>query len=70
MADKYFSAREYTDMIVLYGEVGEDAVEAANLYAERFPGRKIFPDANVILSCIRRARKTGCVLQIETETKK
>ncbi|KYQ53422.1 Alpha-1,2-mannosyltransferase ALG9, partial [Trachymyrmex zeteki] len=49
MADKYFSAREYTDMIVLYGEVGEDAVEAANLYAERFPGRKIFPDANVIL---------------------
>jgi len=67
MADKYFSAQEYTDMIIIYGEAGEDAIEAANLYAERFPGRKIFPDANVISSCVRRARETGCVLQIETE---
>ena len=39
MADKYFSAQEYTDMIIIYGEAGEDAIEAANLYAERFPGR-------------------------------
>lgn len=34
-----FTHREYTDMLVVYGEAGRNAVAAARLYAERYPNR-------------------------------
>ncbi|XP_018393522.1 PREDICTED: uncharacterized protein LOC108772487, partial [Cyphomyrmex costatus] len=58
-----YSAQEYADMVIVYGEAGRNARFAARLYAEQFPGRA-HPTYNVILRCIRRLRETGSVLRI------
>ena len=50
-------------MIIAYGIAGKNAHAATRLYAERFLARERHPDGNVFLSCIRRLRETGTVLQ-------
>ncbi|XP_018403097.1 PREDICTED: uncharacterized protein LOC108780024 [Cyphomyrmex costatus] len=58
-----YSAQEYADMIIVYGETDRNARFAARLYAEQFP-RRAHPTYSVILRCIRRLRETGSVLRI------
>jgi hypothetical protein len=38
----FYNNDEKTDMILIYGECGKNATDAADLYAERFPDR-IYP---------------------------
>jgi len=56
---RYYTAEEYTDMLITYGMAGENILAAAQLYAERFPDRERHPDHNVIFQCVQRARETG-----------
>ncbi|XP_018392459.1 PREDICTED: uncharacterized protein LOC108771621, partial [Cyphomyrmex costatus] len=58
-----YSMREYTDMVIMYGVAGENALAAARLYAERFPEREQHPGVHTILRCIHRFRQTRSVLQ-------
>lgn len=57
-----YSAEEYTEMLILYGEAGRSAFAAAALYAERYPERERHPSHHVILGCVQRARETGCLM--------
>src|SRR5580765_4723353 len=54
---------EYCDMVIIYGECGENVTVAAQEYAIRFPERRA-PNRNVILRLINRIRQTGSVLRI------
>lgn len=56
-----YSAAEYLEMIIIFGECGRNATEAARVYAERFPDRT-HPDNKVILRAIARTQETGQVL--------
>lgn len=56
-----YTPNEYCDMIIIYGECGESAQNAAQEYAIRFPQRRA-PNAQVILRLINRIRQTGSVL--------
>lgn len=57
-----YSAEEYTEMLIFYGEAGRSASGAAALYAERYPERERHPSHHVILGCVQRARETGCLM--------
>jgi len=58
----WFTAEEYTDMIICYGMAGQNASAAMRLYAERFPNRERHPSSKTILGCIQRARETGLLV--------
>jgi len=45
---RYYTAQEYTDMLITYGMAGENAIAAARLYTERFPERERHPQDSVI----------------------
>ncbi|GBP36467.1 hypothetical protein EVAR_88047_1 [Eumeta japonica] len=49
-----FTAEEYGDMILLYGEARCDAAEALRLYRERYPARRRPPGAHVISEAFQR----------------
>lgn len=57
-----FTPEEYTDMIVAYGLAGENTRVAAQIYAERFPGRARLPTKNTILRVVQRLREKGCLV--------
>lgn len=62
-----YTAREYRDMLVIYGIAGESALAASRLYAERFPNRR-HPSVNTILKCFNRAGDTGQLLPDRRDT--
>lgn len=49
----FFTAREYAEMILMYGECNRNATRAAREYHARFPNRRA-PDKNVILNLMNR----------------
>lgn len=58
-----YEIREYSDMLLIYGECRCVARAAARLYEERYPDRR-HPNHNVFLSLINRVRETGCLLPL------
>jgi len=54
---RYYTAEEYTDMLIIYGMAGENALVATRLYTERFPERERHPQDSVIFQCVQRARE-------------
>jgi hypothetical protein len=51
-------------MLILYGECGRNAREDAREYAIRFSQRLPYPNYNVILRLVNRARVTGSFVRI------
>lgn len=56
-----YTAAEYCDMLILYGECGSNANETARQYVIRYPERR-HPNHVVILNLINRTRETGNLL--------
>lgn len=52
-----FSAQEYADMILLYGEARGSSAGALALYRERFPHRRAPHNARVIVNAFQRIRE-------------
>lgn len=57
-----YNPSEYIDMVIMYGNCGNNAAAAANLYAESFPNREHHPSPGTILGAIQRGRFNGNVL--------
>jgi hypothetical protein len=57
-----YTAAEYAEMLILYGECGRNARENAREYAIRFPRRLSHPNYNVFLRLVYRARDTGSLV--------
>ncbi|KAL1490093.1 hypothetical protein ABEB36_012835 [Hypothenemus hampei] len=57
-----YTAAEYTEMIILFGECGRNAREAARVYGERFPKRLRYPDHKTILHVLARSREIGALI--------
>lgn len=53
-----FSNTELVDMVLIYGEVGGNAVRAKELYRERFPNRRI-PDSRTFSNTVQHLRDHG-----------
>lgn len=56
-----YTNTEYLDMLLLYGETGQNLRAAERLYRERFPHRR-HPSGNTILRVVQRVRDTGKVM--------
>jgi predicted DNA-binding protein YlxM (UPF0122 family) len=62
-----YSAADYVEMLLIYGECGRNARAAARMYAQRFPNRN-HPNHKVILSAIARTIEAGHILPNRKET--
>lgn len=56
-----FTAEEYCEMLIIYGECGRNSAVAAEEYANRFPNRR-HPKYGVFLRLVNRARNTGSLV--------
>lgn len=56
-----YSASEYIDMLLIYGECRKNAREAAREYAARYPNRR-HPERKLFSAIERRGRETGSVV--------
>ncbi|GJQ65997.1 hypothetical protein Trydic_g4090 [Trypoxylus dichotomus] len=56
-----FSPSELCDLILIYGEVGQDVEEAQREYKERFPSRQC-PSEEVITKTLRSLREQGTLM--------
>jgi hypothetical protein len=56
-----YSATDYLEMIIIFGECGRNAREAARVFSECFPNRN-HPDHKVILRAMARTQEIGQVL--------
>jgi hypothetical protein len=56
-----YSAADYVEMLIIFGECGRNAREAARIFSDRFPDRPS-PDHKTILRVLARAQETGKVL--------
>jgi hypothetical protein len=54
-----YTAAEYAEMLIIYGECRRNAREDAREYAIRFPRRLPHPNYNVFLRLVYRARTLG-----------
>ena len=54
-----FNNVEMTDMLLIFGETHQNSREAARLYAERFPGRNVYPRHTEFVILRDRLRNTG-----------
>jgi AraC-like DNA-binding protein len=61
-----YSAADYVEMLIIFGECGRNAKEAARIFSERFPDRPS-PDHKTILRVLARAQETGKVLPNRNE---
>jgi hypothetical protein len=59
-----YTAAEYAEMLIIYGECRRNAREDAREYAIRFPRRLPHPNYNVFLRLVYRARDTGSLVPI------
>jgi hypothetical protein len=57
-----YTAAEYAEMPIIYGDCRRNAREDAREYAIRFPRRLPYPNYNVFLRLVYRARDTGCLV--------
>jgi hypothetical protein len=57
-----YTAAEYAEMLIIYGECRRYASEDAREYAIRFPGRLPHPNYNVFLRLVYCARDTGSLV--------
>jgi hypothetical protein len=57
-----YTAAEYAEMLIIYGECRRNALEDAREYAIRFPRRLPHPNYNVFLRLVYRARDTGSLV--------
>jgi hypothetical protein len=55
-----YSAADYVKMLIIFGECGRNAREAARIFSDRFPDRPS-PDHKTILRVLARAQETGNV---------
>jgi hypothetical protein len=62
-----FSAADYLEMIIIFGECGRNVTEAARVLSECFPDRN-HPDHKVTLPAIARTHETGQVLPNRKES--
>jgi hypothetical protein len=62
-----YSAVDYVEMLLIYGECGRNARAAARMYAQRFPNRNHL-NHKVILSTVARTIETGHILPNRKET--
>lgn len=53
-----YSNSELVDMLLMYGEAGQNCRLAQRYYAERFPGRR-HPNSRIFVSLTQRLRDTG-----------
>ena len=67
MPRRVFSAREYGDMILLYGEAHGNASAALRLYRQRFPNREYPSDPRVITAAYQRVVENRPVATITAE---
>jgi hypothetical protein len=62
-----YSAADYVEMlIIIFGECGQNAREAARMFSDRFPDRPS-PDHKIILRVLARARETRKLLPNRNE---
>jgi hypothetical protein len=54
-----YTAAEYAEMLIIYGECRRNALEDSKEYAIRFPRRLPHPNYNVFLRLVYRAQDTG-----------
>jgi hypothetical protein len=57
-----YTAAEYAEMLIIYGDCRRNAREDAREYAIRFPRRLPYPNNNVFLRLVYRARDTGSLV--------
>jgi hypothetical protein len=57
-----YLATDYLEMIIIFGECGRNAREAAKVFSERFPNR-YHPDQKVIPRAMARTQETGQVVK-------
>jgi hypothetical protein len=57
-----YTAAEYAEMLIIYGDCRRNAREDARKYAIRFPRRLPHPNYNVFLRLVYRARDTGSLV--------
>jgi hypothetical protein len=57
---------DYVEMLIIFGECGRNAREAARIFSDRFPDRPS-PDHKTILRVLARAQETGKVLPNRNE---
>jgi AraC-like DNA-binding protein len=61
-----YSAADYVEMLIIFGECGRNAREAARIFSDRFPDRPS-PDHKTILRVLARAQETRKVLPNRNE---
>jgi hypothetical protein len=61
-----YSAADYVEMLIIFGECGRNVREAARIFSDRFPDRPS-PDHKTILRVLARAQETGKVLPNRNE---
>jgi hypothetical protein len=61
-----YSAADYVEMLIIFGECGRNAREAARIFSDRFPDRHS-PDHKTILRVLAKAQETGKVLPNRNE---
>jgi hypothetical protein len=61
-----YSAADYVEMLIIFGECGWNAREAARIFSDRFPDQPS-PDHKTILRVLARAQETGKVLPNRNE---
>jgi hypothetical protein len=62
-----YSAADYVEMLLIYGECERNARAAAGMYAQRFPNRN-HPNHKVILSATARTIEIGHILPNRKES--
>jgi hypothetical protein len=61
-----YSVVDYVELLIIFGECGRNAREAAIVFSDRFPDRPS-PDPKTILKVLARAQETGKVLPNRNE---
>jgi hypothetical protein len=61
-----YSAADYVEMLIIFGECGRNAREAERILSDSFPDRPS-PDHKTILRVLARAQETGKVLPNRNE---
>jgi hypothetical protein len=62
-----YSAADYVEMLIIFGECGRNTREAARIFSDRFPDPP-FPDHKTILRVLARAQETRKLLPNRNET--
>lgn len=62
-----YTSSNYVDMIKCYALGGNNAREAARMYAELYPNRNSHPNHNTISRLMIRVAETGSVLPSSTK---